>query len=161
MEGASVQYAQNMKYTVVASGTASTYATTVLTDPQTPAVAGNVGLRFVDGAAAANAGATVDVYVLAAGVTTIPGGTLPTVSNLKYATIATVANGATIDGNGYVIMPDGGATTFSVIFTAAGTQVPIFPAQAITVADSAFYTDVMWDTGVAPAQGATLLADRR
>jgi hypothetical protein len=160
-EGSSVQYAQNTKYTVVAAGGSTTYATVVLTDNEAAATAGTVALRFVDAAALANVGNPVDVYVLPAGTTTIPGGALPAVANLKYAAIPTVANAAAVDGNGYLIMPDGGATTFSVIFTAAGTQTPIFPAQAITVADGAYFTDVMWDTGLAIPQGATLLADKR
>ena len=160
-EGASVQYAQNAKYTVVACGGSSSFQTIVLTDNQAAGTAGSVALRFVNAAVLATASLSVDVYVLPTGTTTIPVGATPVVSGLKYGTIPTTANAATIDANGYLIMPDGGATSFSVIITAAGTQTPIFPAQAITVADAAYYTDVMWDTGISPAQSATLLADKR
>jgi hypothetical protein len=160
-EGASVQYAQNTKYTVVGSGGTSSYATVVLTDNEGVGTAGSVALRFIDAAATANGGSPVDVYVLPAGTVALPLGATPVVRSLPYATIPTAGNAAATDGNGYLIMPDGGATTFSVIFTAAGTQTPIFPAQSITVADAAYYTDVMWDTGTTPAQGATLLADKR
>ncbi|MHB8636478.1 MAG: hypothetical protein ACYC96_08395 [Fimbriimonadaceae bacterium] len=160
-ESASVQYAQNAKYTAVAAGSTSSYAVVVLTDNEGAGAGGTVALRFIDAAALANAGSPVDVYVLPAGATTIPGGTLPTIASLKFATTPTVANATRVDANGYLIMPDGGATTFSVIFTAAGTQTPLFPAQAITVADGAYYTDVLWDTGTTPIVGATLLADKR
>lgn len=160
-EGSSVQYAQNTKYTVVACGGASTYQTVVLTDQENPGTAGTVGLRFIDGAAQANGASPVDVYVLPAGTTSIPGGAQPTIASLPYAKVPTTANSTKVDGNGYAVISDGGATSFSVIFTAAGTTTPLFPAQTITVADGAYYTDVMWDTGVTPAIGATLLADKR
>lgn len=160
-EGASVQYAQNTKYTVVATGGSATYATVVLTDSEVAGTAGTVYLRFIDGAALANIGKPVDVYVLPTGTTTIPGGAVPAISGLKYATIPTTLNAAAVDGNGYLAMVDGGATTFSVIFTATGSTTPLFPAQAITVADGAYYTDVLWDTGTTVAQSATLLADKR
>lgn len=162
-EGSSFQFAQNNKYTVVACGGASTYAVVYLTDQENPGTAGNVAIRFIDGAAQANGASPVDVYVLPAGTTTIPGGTKPTVASLHYATIPTPANASGVDGNGYLVFSDGGATSFNVIFTAAGTQTPLFPAQTITVADAAYYTDVLWDnTMVSPTvQSATLLADKR
>src|SRR5579871_6077499 len=127
--GASVQYAQNNKYTVVACGGSATYETVVLTDSE---VAGP------------------------AGTASVPGGTAPKIAGLKYATIPAAANGAGVDGNGYLAMADGGATTFSVIFTASGSTTPLFPAQAVTVADGAYYTDVMYDTATAGVQSATL-----
>ena len=160
-EGASFQYAQNSKYTVIACGGSATLQTIVLTDNEGVGTAGNVAIRFIDAAVFASPTLGVDVYVLPTGTTVIPGGATPAVTGLKYATIPTATNAATTDGNGYLIMPDGGATTFSVIFTVAGTQTPLFPAQAITVADAAYYTDVLWDTGITPAQKATLLADKR
>src|SRR5579872_1061491 len=115
--GASVQYAQNNKYTVVACGGSATYETVVLTDSEVAGSAGTVYLRFVDAAALANAAGPVDVYVLPAGTASVPGGTAPKIAGLKYATIPAAANGAGVDGNGYLAMADGGATTFSVIFT--------------------------------------------
>jgi hypothetical protein len=159
--GASVQYAQNMKYTIVACGASTSYETVVLTDNEGAVPAGSFAIRFIDAAILANAGNPVDCYLLPAGTAAPLVSQLPTVAGLHYATIPTAANATGIDSNGYITLPDGGATTFSVVFTAAGSQTPLFPAQAITIADGSYNTDVMWDTGTTPALAADFLADKR
>ncbi len=159
--GASVQFAQNAKYTVVACGSPTNYQTLILTDNEGAVAAGSFAIRFVDAATLANSGNPLDFYLLPAGATAPTSGQAPTVAGVRFATQPTPANAAAIDVNGYLTLPDGGATTFSVVVCAAGTQVPLIPAQTITIADGSYNTDIIWDTGTVPAQAADFLADKR
>jgi hypothetical protein len=158
-EAASTTFAQNMKYTCFGMGTTNTYSILTLTDSEVNTGGANFGFRAVHAATAVST--AVDVYVLAAGTTTPTGGDIPVLSNLKYSVAPSTANAATADGNGYVLVPTGGATTFSLIFCATGTQVPIFPAQQVTVVSGDYYTAALWDTGTSPAQSDTFLTDNR
>lgn len=160
-QAASITFAQNTKYTTVASGSTakSNFALLTLTDDITPIATTAFNFRPVDAAVLLTS--AVDVYVLPAGQTTPGAGDSPAVANLTYSTRPTAANGAGIDADGYLSIKTNGATTFSVVWCLAGSKTPIFPAQSISITGGDSYTAVIWDTGNAQAQNATLLTDNR
>lgn len=114
----SVNLTANSETTLVIDGWGSfSFGTMLLTDDRTSAPNSAIKLRILDGALSAPGVASVDVFVLAPGVT--PGGS-PFLSNVSFN-----------DTPGYQTLPPG---TYDISFTASGSTQTIFHTGPLTFA---------------------------